>query len=130
MDVIEKAKELSMAITQDERCIRMQVAKAANEADMPLQKFIGEFNLKKIMLNAEYKKTPPDDAKLKSLEEELRDIYAKIMENEHMAEFNAAKKGMDEMLGHINGIIQLAISGEVDSADGCSGSCESCSGCH
>jgi hypothetical protein len=34
------------------------------------------------------------------------------------------------MLGHINGIIQLAISGEVDSADGCSGSCGGCSGCH
>lgn len=135
MDVIEKAKELSMAISQNARCVRLQVAKAANEADMELQKQIGEFNLKKIMLSAEYKKTPPNDAKVKAFEEELRNIYAGIMENAHMAEFNAAKKDMDEMLTHINGIIQVAISGEVDSgtcADngGCQGSCEGCSGCH
>jgi cell fate (sporulation/competence/biofilm development) regulator YlbF (YheA/YmcA/DUF963 family) len=128
MDVIEKAKELSMAIMQDERCVRMQVAKAANEADLELQKRIGAFNLKKMMLSGEYKKTPLDDEKLKKLEEELRDIYAQIMENEHMAEFNTAKKDMDEMLGHINGIIQLAISGEIDDG-GCQGDCAGCSGC-
>lgn len=130
MDVIEKAKELSMAISQDERCVRLQVAKAANEADLSLQKQIGEFNLKKIMLSAEYKKTPPNDAKVKAFEEELRDIYANIMQNEHMAEFNAAKKDMDEMLTHINGIIQVAISGEVDNDSSCQGNCEGCSGCH
>jgi cell fate (sporulation/competence/biofilm development) regulator YlbF (YheA/YmcA/DUF963 family) len=129
MEVIEKAKELSMALIQDERCRRMQVAKAANETDLELQKLIGEFNLKKIMLSAEYKKIPPDDAKLKGFEEQLRDIYADIMKNEHMAEFNAAKKDMDELVSHINGIIQLAISGEIDT-DGCSGSCSGCSGCH
>jgi cell fate (sporulation/competence/biofilm development) regulator YlbF (YheA/YmcA/DUF963 family) len=130
MDVIEKAKELGVAITQDPRCVRLQVAKAANEADMELQKMIGEFNLKKIMLNAEYKKTPPDDARLKAFEEELRGIYGRILENDRMAEFNAAKKGMDEMLSHINGIIQVAISGEIDTPAGCSGSCEGCAGCH
>lgn len=130
MDVIEKAKELSMAIMQDERCIRLQNAKAANEADMELQKLIGEFNLKKIMLSAEYKKNPPDDAKLKAFEEELKDIYGKVMQNPHMAEFNAAKKQMDEMLGHINSIIQVAISGEVEQDGGCTGNCTGCAGCH
>jgi cell fate (sporulation/competence/biofilm development) regulator YlbF (YheA/YmcA/DUF963 family) len=130
MDVIEKAKELSMAIMQDERCIRMQVAKTANEADIELQKLIGEFNLKKIMLGAEYKKNPPDDAKLKGFEDELKNIYKNIMENAHMSEFQLAKKDMDEMLAHINGIIQLAISGEIDDNEGCAGDCSSCSGCH
>jgi cell fate (sporulation/competence/biofilm development) regulator YlbF (YheA/YmcA/DUF963 family) len=130
MDVMEKARELSVAIMQDYRCIRMQVAKTANEADIELQKLIGEFNLKKIMLGAEYKKNPPDDAKLKAFEDELKDIYKNVMENAHMAEFNAAKKDMDEMLAHINGIIQLAISGEIDDNEGCGGDCAGCGGCH
>lgn len=129
MDVIEKAKELAMAIAQDERCVRLQGAKAENETDVGLQELIGKFNLKKMMLSGEYKKVPLDDAKLKALEEELRGIYADIMANPHMTAFNAAKKDMDDMLNHVNSIIQVAIDGEAETG-GCTGSCESCQGCH
>lgn len=128
MDVIEKAKELAMAIAQDERCVRLQGAKAENETDTGLQELIGKFNIKKMMLSGEYKKAPLDDAKLKSLEEELRGIYAEIMANPHMAAFNSAKKDMDDMLGHVNSIIQVAVDGEAETG-GCTGSCESCQGC-
>lgn len=130
MDVIEKAKELSMAIIQDERTVKFQVAKAQSETDLELNKMIGEFNLKKMNMSGEYKKTPPDKEKLTALENELKEIYAQIMANEHMAAYTAAKNEVDEMLSHINGIIQLAVSGEIDNSDGCSGSCSGCSGCH
>ncbi len=128
MDVIEKAKELSMAVMQDERCRRFQLAKAERDADFELQKLIGQFNLNKIKLNAEYKKTPLEPEKLKGMEQELRDVYGVIMQNEHMKVFNNAKKEMDELLSHINGIIQLAVSGEVDDSS-CAGDCASCGGC-
>ena len=128
MDVIEKAKELAMAIAQDERCVRLQSAKALNETDTGLQELLGKFNLKKMMLSAEYKKVPLDDAKLKTLEEELRGMYADIMANPRMTAFNDAKKDMDDMLSHVNSIIQVAIDGEAETG-GCTGSCESCHGC-
>lgn len=131
MDIIEKARELGQALMEDERCKRLQAAKAANDSDAKLQEFIGEFNLKKIQMNNEFNKAPEQQSKekLSKIEQELKDVYNKIMTTPTMVEFTAAKKDMDELIGHINSIIQMSVSGEVDGS--CSGNCASCGGgCH
>lgn len=130
MDVIEKARELGKMLMEDERCKRMQVAKAANNEDRELQAMIGEFNLLRIQLNNELSKNPPDKEKCKKYELSMKELYPKIMANKSMAEYNEAKKAVDELVGHINSIVQLSISGEVDSDTGCSGQCAGCAGCH
>lgn len=130
MDIIEKARELGQALMEDERCKRLQAAKAANDSDANLQELIGEFNLKKLQMNNEFNKNPEQQSKekLSALEQELKDVYNKIMATPSMVEFTAAKKDMDELIGHINSIIQMSVSGEVDGS--CSGNCASCGGCH
>lgn len=132
MEVIEKARELGEVIMDDARCKRLQAARAANDADTGLQDLIGEFNLKKLSLNNEFNKKPEEQSKEKmaQTEKEMKEIYGKIMANKTMAEYAEAKKDMDELVGHINSIIQMSISGEVDSGEGCSGNCSSCGGCH
>ena len=129
MDVIEKAKELAQAISQDERCRRLQVAKAANDSDSALQEMIGRFNLQKMQLGEEYKKEPPDRDRIRELEQSIRAVYQEIMKTPAMTEYSVAKDAMDELVAQINAIIQLSVSGEVDAA-GCSGDCAGCSGCH
>lgn len=129
MDIIEKTKELSELITEDERCKRLQLAKAACDADMELKKHIGLFNIKKISLSNAYRNDIQEDEKIKALESEARDLYGKIMQNGHMKEYNAAKKEVDELLSHINSIIQVAISGETGETS-CGGDCSGCEGCH
>lgn len=131
MDVIEKARELGLAIMEDGRCKRLQAAKTANDADKALQDLIGEFNLKKLQLNGEFNKDPSlqSKEKLSEIEEELKKVYGDIMGNPAMAEYTEAKKEMDELVGHINSIIQMSVSGEVD-GPGCGGDCASCAGCH
>ena len=135
MDVIEKARELGQVIVENEKCKRLQAAKAANDSDSELQEMIGEFNLRKMQLNNEFNKEPELQSKEKIIETEkgLKEIYAKIMASPSMIEFTEAKNDMDELLGHINNIIQMSISGEVDvDGDGgsCGGNCSSCGGCH
>lgn len=133
MGVIEKARELGQEIMEDARCKRLQAAKAANDADAALQEMIGAFNLKKLQMNNEFNKPEQEQSKerMTQCEGELKELYAKVMENESMVEFAAAKKDMDELVGHINDIIQMSISGEVDSDGGsCGGDCTGCHGCH
>lgn len=131
MDVLEKARELAQAIAEDERCKRLQAAKTANDSDKELQDIIGEFNLKKLQLNNEFNKPAGEQSKEKmtKLENELKEIYSKAMANKSMAEYSKAKTAMDELLSHINGIIQMSVTGEV-SEGGCTGDCSSCGGCH
>jgi len=129
MDLIEKAKELGDALMNDEKVKRLQIAMAENDNDFELQKHIGEFNLKRIALNEEAEKNDKNNEKIKILEQELKAIYQLVMENKSMAEYNKAKTEVDEILSHINSIIQVSISGEAPE-EGCSGGCESCAGCH
>jgi cell fate (sporulation/competence/biofilm development) regulator YlbF (YheA/YmcA/DUF963 family) len=129
MDVIEKAKELGVALMNDEKVKHLQIAMVENDNDFELQKLIGEFNLKRAALNEETYKDDKNNEKIKMLEQELKTLYQQIMENKSMAEYNKAKADVDEIVSHINSIIQMSITGEAPD-EGCSGGCNSCGGCH
>lgn len=134
-NLIEMAKEMGEAIQMDQRFIRTQMAQAAADEDEALQGLIGEFNLKRLAVNNEYSKEDKDDAKIRELDMELREIYSRLMENENMKAYQTAKAELDEVLNRINRILTLSAQGEdPQKADvelsGCSGNCSSCAGCH
>ena len=134
--ILELTKDLAREIQMDERFIRTQMAQAAADEDAALQAMIGDFNLKRIALGKETAKDDDakDPEKLRKLDEELRALYAQIMENENMKAYNIAKNGLDEMMNGVSRILTLAAQGiDPDSADmeaSCTGNCSSCGGCH
>ena len=127
------ARELGRAIQNDERFIRLQMARVNNDDDEALQTLIGEFNLKRMSMNSEMSKEDNDEEKAAELDTELRELYAAIMSNPNMAEYNAAQHEIESTLKHINTIISLSANGEdpdtVELSE-CGGGCSSCSGCH
>ena len=133
MDVIAMARELGKAIQQDERFIRLMTQQQVSDEDKELQELIGQFNLKRIDLNAELNKEQKDQERLNAINGEVRAIYDRIMANENMAAYNAAKNDLDELMEYVMQILRGSINGEdpeqIELQSGCSGSCSSCSGC-
>ena len=74
MDIIEMARELGAALQKSDEYTAYNVAKNAADNDAELQGMIGDFNLKKLSLNAEVQKEEKDPAKLAALNEEVRSI--------------------------------------------------------
>jgi len=134
MTVIESVRELGKAIQQDERFIRFAKARLDMDNDKELQAIIGEFNIARMNLETESAKEERDEEKMKELNENLREIYGKIMSNSIMVEFNTAKVAVDQMMNEINVIIGKTLDGEdpetCSAESGCSGSCSTCGGCH
>lgn len=134
MTVIESVRELGKAIQQDERFIRYAKARLASDSDTELQAAIGEFNIARMNLETESSKEDRDENRMKELNEELREIYGKVMANPVMVEFNTAKVGLDQMMSEVNVIIGKVLDGEdpetCTAESGCTGSCSSCGGCH
>ena len=135
MDIIEVTRELGRALQNDERYIAMVAARQASDEDQALQEAIGEFNLKRMAINNEAQKDDRNEETIKRLNEELRAVYQRIMENEHMLRYNEAKNDFDALLQRITGIIGLCADGEdPNTADydpaSCGGDCSSCGGCH
>lgn len=56
MDIIEKARELGRLIQEEESYKKLQDAQKNADADMELQRLIGEFNLKRMSINNEASK--------------------------------------------------------------------------
>ncbi len=134
-ELMEMAREMGHAIQQDERFIRTQMAQAAADEDAELQELIGEFNLKRIALGNETskKEEEKDPDKLKTLDGEIRALYASIMANPHMAAYNDAKTALDKLINDIGTILTMSAQGmDPDTVEtgGCSGNCAGCAGCH
>lgn len=134
--LLDMAIDLALQLQQDERYLALAQAQKNADADEALQQLIGDFNLKRIAINAEETKEDgeKDADKLRQLNQELRDVYAKIMANEHMMAYNDAKTELDGIVGKINAAIMLAVNGQdphLAAQEGsCTGNCGTCGGCH
>ena len=135
MDIlIEMAKDMGEALQQDNRFVALQMAQAKADEDSALQDLIGEFNLKRMALATEDAKDDRDEEKCKELDAELREVYGRVMANESMQAYNAARQEMDQLLSNINRILVLSAQGEdpqsLEEEHSCGGNCSGCSGCH
>lgn len=136
MDIIEAARQLGAAIQADERYKKFCEAKKANDEDKDLQALIGEFNLARLAIDNELSKEDgeKDEQKIKEFNANLRQIYGKVMCNDSMMAFSKAKAELEEVMKRVNGIIDLSLDGAdpatCEPAEGCTGSCATCGGCH
>ena len=132
--VIEMTRELGKLIQQDARYKAYVAAREKNDNDPELQKMISEFNDLRVELAGEMSKDDKDAEKLTQLDDDIKTLYGSIMGSELMMEFEAAKAEMDSMLSQINTVITQCANGEDPDTcpvtTGCTGSCESCAGCH
>lgn len=135
MTVLEAVRNLGEAIQADERFLRYAKAKLANDKNSELQDLIGHFNVIRMNLDEIMSDENRDETKVQEMNEELRKVYLDIMSKDSMVEYNASKVDLDGMLNDVNSVIMQCVEGadpktvepEVHS---CSGSCESCGGCH
>ncbi len=137
MDVlVEMAIDLACQLQGDDRYLAVRAAQEEADKDEALQQLIGDFNIKRMAINNEESKEDGerDAEKLRTLNMELRDIYARVMANPHMMAYNTAKTDLDALVGKINAAIALAVQGQDPSLaaqeGSCNGDCGSCGGCH
>lgn len=126
-NVLTLAKELAAAIKDSDVFASYERAKEASDNDEELQRLIGEFNLKRLVITNEMDKDEPDENVINAVNEEMRVIYDKIMANENMKFYNIRKSYVDQLLNSVNETIMSAITGQDPSS--CTHDCSTCGGC-
>ena len=136
-DVIYELRLLAKKLQQDDRIVYLEQVKKKMDMDKELQELIQKFNTLQYEYRIEAVKEEGtrDDAKVQKLNSELISIYADIMANEFMMEYNECKNEVDKLTQLVQAIITAAINGGDPMIvqlpeEGCTGSCSSCSGCH
>ncbi|MBR4627052.1 MAG: YlbF family regulator [Ruminococcus sp.] len=133
MDVIELTRELGKALQQDDRYIAYTLAKQVNDEDKELNEDIDKFTQLRLELTNAMSCEEKDGDLLQKLDEDIKSAYKKIMSNKNMIVFQAAQKGLEDLVNNINQIISMCANGEdpetCQPSSGCSGSCATCGGC-
>ena len=134
MDMIELARDFGRELQKDERYLAFNAARVASDEDEELQALIGEFNLKRMAINNEAQKEEQDEEKVRTLNEELRAAYNRIMANENMVRYNETKQELDMFVQRLLTIISMCAEGEdpatADYNPSCTHDCSTCGGCH
>lgn len=135
MGILEATRKLGEEIQKDERFIAYAKAKIEVDNNKELQDKIGEFNITRMNLEQESEKNTRDEEKIKELNESLRNIYSAVMGSKAMLDFNTAKADLDHIINDINSVIMQCVDGAdpktvEPETHSCSGSCDSCGGCH
>lgn len=124
-EIIEKAKELGALLQSSEKVQKYAAAKAAYDCDEEVQKLVMEFNMHRMTLQNLDDQDPDRTAEI---EERIKGVYGKIMENEKMRAMQETGKAVEELLGQVNSVISYYVTGEEPSS--CTHDCSTCGGCH
>ncbi len=135
-DAITMFKQAALQLQKEQAYTNFIEKCEKNDNDESLQELIGQFNLLRVDLNAQLmKQEGKDQEKITELNKKVSDVYAEIMSNKSMADYNEAKKEFESVVNYVNAIITTASNGgdpeSVTGAPdaGCAGSCSSCAGC-
>ena len=133
--LIDMARALGRAIQMDDRFKDFMAARTANDENEALQAAIGRFEMAKMNLNSEVGREKPDKDKIQSYNIEMQQAYDEVMSSEGMQRYSDTKNVMEGIYNWITSIIATAVNGGdpdtvEEPASGCTGSCETCGGCH
>lgn len=131
--IIEKTIEMAHEMMKDPRFLAFRLATERNDEDEELQKLIGDFNVARMKLN-QAARDENGKEKADAIQQEVKELYAKIMQSETMTNYVCAQEEMNKVVKKVNAIITGTLDGmlpeDIDLDSACSGDCSSCGGCH
>ncbi len=128
--VIEKARELGIALSESTEFKRLNDARTAIDADGALTDMIDSFTNKRQEIMEALSDEDADHALLSATSREMERIQAILLENKLFKEMLDAQNDFQTLMSRVNTEIATCIGMENAGDEGaCSGSCTSCHGC-
>lgn len=129
-DVLNRAEQLAEAILESEEYIKMRLSEQAAMQDEAAGALIAEYSERRSRVENLLAANDMDHEALAEAGAQLEITQKAIDENQMLKTMREANGAFTHMMQQVNRIIKLVVTGESDEQDGCSGSCESCGGCH
>ena len=129
--VFEKTRELGEALKQSEAYARMQAAEAKAMQNMEAAEMMAQYLEKRGQIQEMMEVENPDPAVMQRLSNEMDEIQERLQLIDDIVELTTARGEFNALIGQINQVLQFIVTGRMtDEEGGCTGSCNSCSGCH
>lgn len=132
MDIIfEKTRELGQALLESEAYTKMKEAEEKAMQNIEAAEMMALYLEKRSEIQAMMENENPDPAAMKRLSDEMDEVQQKLQMVDDIVALTAARAEFNGLIGQINQVLQFIVTGRMtDEEGGCTGSCDSCSGCH
>ena len=128
-NVFEKTRELGEALLESEAYKRMKAAEEKAMQNAEGAEMMAAYLEKRGQIQEMMELENPDPGAMKRLSDEMDDIQERLQMIDDIAELTAARSEFNGLIGQINQVLQFIVTGRMEEA-GCSGSCDTCKGCH
>lgn len=132
--IIDKARELGIALSETEEFKNMNEAQRAMELDSEIMAKLDEFNSKqsRIMEVMSGEESDPDE--MSALSTQMEAIRGQLLAEEKFVKMLEAQAAFEALMKRVNRAIGVCIGAEMteddDGTHSCGGDCSGCSGCH
>ncbi len=129
-NVLEQAEKLASSILDSNEFITMRLAEQSVTKDEEATRLIADFIEKRQVVEQMLSENNLDQGAL-ALAGDAMETAQKIMNAYPMIEkMQSARAEFTNMMNKVNALIRFVVTGESEQPQsGCSGSCDSCSGC-
>lgn len=128
--VFEKTQELGEALKESPVYLRMKEAEAKAMQNAQAAELMTEYLEKRGQIQEMMENENPDPGAMKRLSDEMDEIHQRLDMIDDIAALTAARGEFNALIGQINQVLQFIVTGRMSDGGECSGSCESCGGCH
>lgn len=122
----ETIKLLGQQILESEEYQTFKKAETAYQADAQLSSLVNEFDNYRNQLVMARSQEGNDESKISEIQDNMEQLYNKIMDNENMKQYNAAAGKFEALMKQVFDSINTAVFGPQE----CTHNCATCSGCH
>jgi len=132
MDMIfEKTRELGQALLESEVYQKMKAAEEKAMLNVEAAEMMALYLEKRSQIQEMMEVENPDPGAMKRLSDEMDEVQQKLQMVDDIVALTAARAEFNGLIGQINQVLQFIVTGRMtDEEGGCTGSCDSCSGCH
>ena len=129
--IFAKTRERGEALLQSDVYQKMREAEEKAMQNAEAAEMMAQYLEKRGQIQQAMEEENPDPAMMKRLSDEMDEIQEKLQLVDDIANLTAARAEFNGLIGQINQVLQFIVTGRMtDEEGGCTGSCDSCSGCH
>lgn len=128
--IFAKTRELGEALLASEAYQKMKDAEEKAMKNVEAAEMMAAYLEKRGKIQEAMEEENPDPAMMKRLSDEMDEIQEKLQMVDDVANLTAARAEFNSLIGQINQVLQFIVTGRIAEDGECTGSCESCGGCH
>ena len=129
-NVFAKTRELGQALMESEVYLKMKAAEDRAMKNAEAANLMAEYLGRRQELQALMQTDNPDPGALKRLSDEMDDYQEQLQMIDDIVALTEARNDFNGLIGQVNQVLQFIVTGRMDEPSGCTGSCDSCPGCH